>query len=93
VVVVVNRYDKNGAITIEDIRTSLSCGEPVLVPNDFATVSRCIDAGTPLLEEARNAAITRAVMTLETRLGGTSANQRRGLLARTFSSFTKSRPA
>ena len=91
IVVVVNRYDKNGAITAEDIQNSLSCADPVLVPNDFATVSRCIDAGTPLFQEARNAAITRAVMTLETRLGGTAAIQRQGLLARTFSSFTKSR--
>ena len=31
--------------------------------------------------------------TLETRLGGTSANRRPGLLARTLSSFSKSRPA
>jgi pilus assembly protein CpaE len=91
IVTVVNRYDKNASITPEDIRTTLGCGELSLVPNDFRTVSQCIDTGAPLLEHARNAAITKAVMALETRLGGNSAVERPSLLARTFSGFTKSR--
>lgn len=91
IVTVVNRYDKNASITPEDIRNTLGCGELSLVPNDFRTVSQCIDTGAPLLEHARNAAITKAVMALETRLGGNSAAERPGLLARTLSGFTKSR--
>jgi pilus assembly protein CpaE len=91
IVPVVNRYEKNSAITLEDIRSSLGCGELSLIPNDFRTVSQCIDTGTPLVEHARSAGITKAVMELETRLGGTAAAERPSLLARTFSSFIKSR--
>jgi pilus assembly protein CpaE len=86
--VVVNRYDKKSEITAEDIRTTLACAEVFLVPNDFRTVSECINTGTPLLIAAQNAAITRAVLTLQLRLGGVAAEQR-SLLARTFSGLRK----
>jgi pilus assembly protein CpaE len=89
--VVVNRYDKAASISVADIQKALSCNEPVLVPNDFRLVSECINSGTPLLDHARGAAITKAVMTLETRLGGSSARPRSGVLARTFSNLLSGR--
>lgn len=90
IVVVVNRYEKDSSITLDDIRNTLACGELSLVPNDFASVSACVDTGTPLLVRARNAAVTRAVMALHTRLGG-SVVEAQGLLARTLSGLLKSR--
>jgi len=90
IVVVVNRYEKNSDITVEDIRTTLACGEVALVPNDFATVAACIDTGTPLLMQARNAAVSRAVVALHSRLGGSRAEQQ-GLLTRTLSGLIKPR--
>lgn len=90
IVVVVNRYSKDAAITAEDIRSTLACGDLSLVPNDFHTVAECINTGMPLLARARSAAVTRAVLDLQTRLGGTLA-ERPGLLGRTFSGFLKSR--
>jgi pilus assembly protein CpaE len=89
--VVVNRYDKKSEITVEDIRTTLAGGEVFLVPNDFRTVTECINTGTPLLMAAQNAAITRAILTLQLRLGGVAAEQR-SLLARTFSGLRKASP-
>jgi pilus assembly protein CpaE len=86
--VVVNRYDKNGGITVDDIRTTLACGDVFTVPNDFRTVSECINTGTPLLTAARSAAISRAVLTLQRRLGGV-APDRQGLLARTLSGLRR----
>lgn len=90
IAVVVNRYDKSSGITTEDIRTTLGCGELSLVPNDFATVSACVDTGTPLLVRARNAAVTRAVVNLQSRLGGDEI-ERQGVLARTLSGILKPR--
>jgi pilus assembly protein CpaE len=89
--VVVNRYDKAASISVADIQKALSCNEPVLVPNDFRLVSECINSGTPLLDHARSAAITKAVMNLETRLGGSAARPRSGVLARTFSNLLSGR--
>jgi pilus assembly protein CpaE len=91
IVVVVNRYDKRTTITAEDIRKTLGCGELTLIPNDFRTVSECIDSGKPLCTHARGAPITKAVMELETRLGGNSASDRPGLFSRTLSNLIKPR--
>lgn len=90
ILVVVNRYEKSAGITVEDIRSTLGVEELSLVPNDFQTVSACIDAGTPLLQQARNATITRAVVELQSLLGGT-APEPQGLLARTLSGFRRTR--
>jgi pilus assembly protein CpaE len=90
IVVVVNRYDKRAGITAEDVRTALGCGELSLIPNDFETVSACVDTGTPLMVRARNAGVTRAVVTLQSRLGGSEV-ERQSLLARTFSGILKPR--
>ena len=89
--IVVNRYDKSASISTADIQKALNCNEPLLVPNDFRLVSECINSGTPLLEHARGAAITKAVMSLQTRLGGASTRPRAGVLARTFSNLLSGR--
>jgi pilus assembly protein CpaE len=91
IITVINRYEKDAPVSIEDIRSTLGCADVSIVPNDYRSVSECIAAGRPLLEHARTAAITKAVMTLETRLGGSAAIVRPSLLARTFSSLIKSR--
>jgi pilus assembly protein CpaE len=89
--VVINRFEKGATVAVDDIQKALGCGEPILVPNDFKSVSECINSGTALLDYASTAAITRAVMTLETRLGGTSAQTRPGMIARTFSNLLPGR--
>jgi len=91
IVTVVNRYDKDSLITAEDIRNTLDCGELSLIPNDFRTASACINGGTPILAHARTAAISKALLALETRLGGSSAAERRGLFERTFGNFLRPR--
>jgi pilus assembly protein CpaE len=89
--IVINRYEKAATVAVEDIQRTLACNAPTLVPNDFRTVSECINSGTALLDYAGSASITRAVMTLETRLGGTSAQARPGMIARTFSNLLPGR--
>lgn len=91
IVTVINRYEKDAAISPEDIRTALHCDEPLLVPNDFRSVSECIATGQPLLTQARSAAITKAIMALETRIGGSATAERPSFFARTFSSLIKPR--
>ena len=93
IVTVINRYEKDSAITVDDIRSTLGCSELSLVPNDYRTVSECINTGTPLLANSRNSSIAKALLALETRLGGISNAPRPGLLERTLSSFIKSRSA
>jgi len=90
--IVINRHEKNATVAVDDIQKTLVCNAAMLVPNDFRSVSECINSGTALLDYAGNAAITRAVMNLETRLGGISVQSRPGVIARTFSSLLPGRP-
>jgi len=89
--IVINRHEKSSDVTAADIQKTLACNDPTLVPNDYRTVSECINSGTALLDYAGSASITRAVMTLETRLGGNSAQPRSGVIARTLSSLMPGR--
>jgi pilus assembly protein CpaE len=89
--VVINRYEKAADVAAEDIQKTLACDPPTLVPNDFKSVSACINSGIALLDYAGSTAITRAVMTLETRLGGNSAQPRPGVIARTISNLLPGR--
>jgi pilus assembly protein CpaE len=89
--VVINRYEKGSDVATDDIQKTLACNPPTLVPNDFKSVSECINSGTALLDYAGSTAITRAVMTLETRLGGNSAQSRPGVIARTISNLLPGR--
>ena len=91
-VVAVNRYEKSAPITLDNIRSTLNCDDPLVVPNDFRTVSECVNSGTPLLEHARGSAIARAVITVDNRLSGASVPERSGLLSRTFSNLLSGRP-
>jgi pilus assembly protein CpaE len=91
IVTVVNRYEKESEITLDDIRSTLGCSELSVVPNDFRLVSECINTGVPVLTRSRTGSLTKALMALETRLGGTANAERPGLLGRTFSSFIKPR--
>lgn len=68
--VVVNRYDRNAAVTLKDIEKALSSSDLVQIPNDFRVVSDCVNTGAPLYEYARNAAVTRALLALHKRLIG-----------------------
>ncbi len=88
---VVNRYDRRSAISAEDIRNTLSCGEPILVPNDYRNVEESITTGQPLLSHGRATSVTKAIQSLAQRLDGESAEDRRGLLARAFSRVARSK--
>jgi len=69
--VVVNRYDRNAAVTLKDVEKTLSTSDLVQIPNDFRVVSDCINTGTPLYDYARNAPVTKALLALHKRLIGT----------------------
>lgn len=91
IVTVVNRYEKNAAISPDDIRKTLACDELLIVPNDYRAASQCIAAGRPLLEHSRTSPLAKAIVALEKRVGGDVGAAHHGLLARTFSGLRKPR--
>ncbi len=59
ITVVVNRYTKNSPVSLKDIRQALTNLKVLTLPNDYDRVSQSINVGSPLLESAPKAPITR----------------------------------
>ena len=88
VLAVVNRYEKNSPIGMEDVERALQDVQIVTVPSDFKTVAESINLGVPMYEHARGSAVTKALASLATSLGGRPAREASGgLFGKTFSSL------
>ena len=90
--VVVNRYDSNDAITIADINKMLSDGPVSLIPNDYKRVTENINLGIPLYKQSRHSAIAKAVVKLAARLSNRDISaDKSGVFSRMFGRFNKDR--
>jgi pilus assembly protein CpaE len=89
VVTVVNRYDKNSPISIDDIKRSIKGTEIALLPSDFKTVSESINLGMPIHEHSRGSSVTKALLALETKIGGSSAERKTGIFSRAFGNLLR----
>ena len=56
VLVVVNRFEKNASISMEDMQRAMQGVQLVTVPSDFKTVAESINLGVPMYEHARGSA-------------------------------------
>ncbi len=83
--VLVNRYNKNAAVSLKDIEEALRCPDLLLLPNDFTVVSESQNAGVPLAIHAPRAAITQALKQIAEDLQGSPEVQRGGLFKRAVS--------
>jgi pilus assembly protein CpaE len=81
--VVVNRYDKAAAVSLQDITEALHCGEPIRLANDYAVVNESQNAGVPLGLHAPRAPITQGIRQLSQALIGAQV-EAPSLLKRTF---------
>ena len=90
--VVVNRYDSNDAITLADINKMLSDGHVSVIPNDYKRVTENINLGIPLYKQSRHSAITKAVIKLAMQLSNRDISEgKSGVFSRMFGRFNKDR--
>ncbi|MGD8808327.1 MAG: AAA family ATPase [Gammaproteobacteria bacterium] len=89
ILVVVNRYDKDATITTDEISRALPGTEIATIPSDFQTVAESINLGIPMHEHARGSAVTKALLELETKLGGNSAEPSRGFFKKAISNILR----
>jgi pilus assembly protein CpaE len=86
-VVVVNRYSKSSEIQLDDIEKALPGSEILTVPNHFKIVSESINLGIPMYEHARQSTITRALISLQSRIIGLTPADHPGPASRMVTSF------
>jgi len=59
--IVVNRYWKNGEISLEDLRAALGVDKVRVVPNGYREVAQAINHGMPLASIARSSPVLKAI--------------------------------
>lgn len=69
ITVVVNRCNKSNPVSLADIREALPNLRVVSLPNDFRRVSESVNMGSPLLDSASGATITRELEKMARSLG------------------------
>jgi pilus assembly protein CpaE len=65
---VVNRYDKQNAVGLKEVREAVGGLEVETLPNDYPRVSESVNLGVPLLDLAPKAAVTRRLAHIAERL-------------------------
>lgn len=90
--IVVNRYDKNFQVEVNDIKRALGYDRDLmLIPNQYRDVSESINVGVPMLDHQRGSTVTKALMQIEARLAGGPAGDSapRNKLTRVFANLIK----
>jgi pilus assembly protein CpaE len=62
--VLVNRYDKRGAVGLSDVRSALGGVNLFALPNDYDRVAGSVNAGIPLVQLDRSAPLSRRLFEL-----------------------------
>lgn len=80
---IVNRYERSGDISLDDIRRSLGEVSLHAVPNSYKEVTASVNQGSPLMEIARSNPVTRSLADFALSLNP-KPDESRGLLERLF---------
>jgi pilus assembly protein CpaE len=85
--IVINRYDKNSIVELDDIARSLKVDKEdmIIVPNSYRSVAESINVGVPMFDHSRNSPVTKALMKMNARLQGTDINAHPSTMKRMFS--------
>jgi pilus assembly protein CpaE len=82
--VVVNRFQKDALVQLDDIRRGLNTEMLLTIPSHYRSALESADTGVPLYDADRNSVVVRAMRPLVSTLTGESNQQRGGLLRRVF---------
>jgi pilus assembly protein CpaE len=87
--IVVNRYAKNADIEFADIQNALRIKRVYPIPNHFKLAAEAINAGLPVAEVSKSAALTKAFRRLQTTLVQPEAVEESSLLSRALPTFLR----
>jgi pilus assembly protein CpaE len=82
--IIVNRYSDRASMSLADLSEGFHFNNFFALPNDYQNVAQSANVGQPLLEFARDAAITRDLVTLTESLTGRQRKSSKSLLRRLF---------
>jgi len=91
ILIVVNRYQGNASLELNDIQAAIEASMIYTIPNDYDIVAKSINLGIPLYDYARNSVITKAIISLAEALNVPVRNEfkNKGFFKKFFSSKDK----
>ena len=86
---VVNRYDKNSIVELDDISRTLKIAKDdmIIVPNSYRNVAESITVGVPMFDHSRGSSVTKALMKMNARLEGFESKSEDTAIRRVLSGF------
>ena len=84
----VNRYQKNGDITLESLQQTLGNQTVRTIPNHFSAVSASVNQGVPIDKLSHNSPVARALNALATWVAPVQAGKKDGWLSSLFGAST-----
>jgi pilus assembly protein CpaE len=88
--IVVNRYQKDALVQLDDLRRSLGEVEILVVPSHYRGALESTDTGVPLYDVDRDSSVVRALHKIAHTLAGTGVKPRSGLLSRVLPGLFRS---
>jgi len=88
--VIVNRYTKNAAIELVDIRKALRTDELITIPNQYKLAAESINTGIPVAEISKNAPLAKGIRNLRAALDNTESKPADNFLARALPNILRS---
>jgi pilus assembly protein CpaE len=83
---IVNRYEKDSQLTLEDLARTLGIEQLITLPNQYDVAAASVNQGVPVERIAPSSAITRALRELALRIAPPSEKDRGGWLSGLFRS-------
>ena len=88
--VVINRYNKDAVVQLDDVHRSLGDVEILTVPSHYRSALESTDTGVPLYDVDRDSTVVRALQKVAHTLAGTDDKPRSGLLSRVLPGIFRS---
>lgn len=89
IAIIVNRFAKNAAIDIDDIRGALRVDRIFPIPNQFKLAAEAINAGLPVAEVSKNGALAKSIRSLQEKIVQPEVINEASLLSRALPSFLR----
>lgn len=80
----VNRYEKGGKITLQDVESSLNMKVFKAIPNSYEAVSASVNQGVPIMQIAKNDPVTHALHEIVERLTGDNRTTKNSWISNLF---------
>lgn len=90
IAVVVNRFSRNAAVEMADIKKAMHIDDVYSIPNNYKLVSESVNTGIPVAELSRSSPVSKSIRSLQRFLTGQPEDRdEQGILKRAFPNFLK----